>query len=74
MSRELRKDIEVGVVSDVHKIHASAQPREVPMTALAFSTAAYDAEATRLADGRTAVRTYNARKGVWGWVIYGWGR
>lgn len=41
------------------------------MTALAFSTAAFDTEATRLADGRTAVRTYNARKGVWGWVIYG---
>lgn len=41
------------------------------MTALAFSTAGLDNEVTRLADGRLAARTFNARKGVWGWVVYG---
>ena len=41
------------------------------MTALFFTAAAHEAEVVRLADGRLAERAYNARKGKWGWTVYG---
>jgi hypothetical protein len=40
------------------------------MTALSFTAYANQVEAVRLADGRLAERSYNARKGKWGWLIY----
>jgi len=39
--------------------------------AFAFSPEANLPEVVRLADGRLAERSYNARKGKFGWTIYG---
>jgi hypothetical protein len=36
----------------------------------AFSTYAASKEVITLADGRLAERTYNSRKGKWGWLVY----
>jgi hypothetical protein len=41
------------------------------MTALSFTAYANQAEVIRLVDGRLAERSYNARKGKWGWLVYG---
>ena len=38
--------------------------------ALVFSTAGFDREVIRLADGRLAERSRN-RAGKWGWLVYG---
>ena len=40
------------------------------MTALSFTAYANQAEVIRLADGRLAERSYNARKGKMGWMVY----
>jgi hypothetical protein len=40
------------------------------MTTLAFTAYANEREVRALADGRLAERSYNARKGQWGWLIY----
>jgi hypothetical protein len=51
--------------------HPAVSQREATMAeALAFSATALQAEVIRLRDGRLAERTYNARKGKWGWVVY----
>ncbi len=40
------------------------------MEALAFTAYAAQREVVQLADGRLAAREYNARKGVFGWMVY----